>query len=247
MLASESNTMRVGCLGTASTREVRSGSSATAVWIPTATASTSARQRCARARLASFEIHFESPAAVATFPSSVVATLKTTCGRPVSACLRKGWLRRRACAATSPFTTSTSTPSSRRIPRPRPFALAVGSSLATTTRAIFAARIASVQGGVLPSCAHGSSDTYMRGPSRVLLARVERRPLRVGQSRLLVEALADRPAVLDDHGADQGIGTRPPTRPRSQLEGPQEVLLVVLDHKVDSRVNLPPATFRAPW
>ena len=136
-----------------------------AVWIPTATASASARQRWARARLASFEIHFESPLPVATLPSSVAAALKTTSGRPVSACLRKGWLSSRARSPMSPFTTTTSTPSSRRIPSPRPFAFGVGSSLATTTRAIFASMIASVHGGVLPSCAHGSSETYMVAPA----------------------------------------------------------------------------------
>ena len=53
-----------------------SGSSASAVPIPTATASHSARQWWARCRLASQEIHFESPALVATFPSSVIADLK---------------------------------------------------------------------------------------------------------------------------------------------------------------------------
>ena len=40
--------------------------------------------------------------AVATLPSSVIADLKTTSGRPVRACLRKGWLSRRAASATSP-------------------------------------------------------------------------------------------------------------------------------------------------
>ena len=42
-------------------RAVSSGSSASAVPIPTATASHSARQWCARVRLSSPEIHFESP------------------------------------------------------------------------------------------------------------------------------------------------------------------------------------------
>jgi hypothetical protein len=118
--------------------------------MPTATASRSARQWCASSRLASPEIHFESPVRVATLPSSVIADLNTTCGRPERACLRNDWLSSRARAASSPSATSTSTPSSRRIPRPRPDAFSVGSSEATTTRVMPAARIASVQGGVCP-------------------------------------------------------------------------------------------------
>ena len=42
------------------------------------------------------EIHFESPVGVATLPSSVIADLKSTHGRPVRACLRKAWLASRA-------------------------------------------------------------------------------------------------------------------------------------------------------
>ena len=85
-------------------RAVSSGSSARPVPRPTATASHSERQRCARARLASPEIQCESPVRVATLPSSVMATLSTTCGQPVRACLRNGWLIRRAARATSPLT-----------------------------------------------------------------------------------------------------------------------------------------------
>ena len=80
--ASESKTTRRGWRATPSTRAVSRGSSVSAVPMPTATASDSARQRCARARLASPEIHCESPVRVATLPSSVIADLKTTSGRP---------------------------------------------------------------------------------------------------------------------------------------------------------------------
>ena len=134
--------------------------------MPTTTASTSARHWCAWRRLESPEIHFESPVRVATLPSSVIADLKSTHGRPVRACLRKAWLASRARAASSPPATSTRTPSSRRMPRPRPEAFSVGSSEATTTRPIPACRIASVHGGVLPSWQHGSSDTKIVAPPR---------------------------------------------------------------------------------
>ncbi len=163
--ASESNTTRRGWRATPSTRAVSRGSSTSAVPMPTATASDSARQRCARARLASPEIHWESPVWVATLPSSVIADLKITSGRPVRACLRKGWLSMRAASATWPSTKSTLTPSSRRIPGPRPAAFGVGSSEAITTRAIPAATIASVHGGVRPWWQQGSSEMYMVAPA----------------------------------------------------------------------------------
>ena len=161
---SESNTTRVGWRATPSIRAVSWGSSVSAVPIPTATASASARQRCERARLASPEIHCESPVRVATLPSSVIADLKITSGRPVRACFRKGWFRRRALAASAPSAIVTSRPSSRRMPGPLPAALGVGSSEAITTRAMPAPRIASVQAGVRPWWQQGSSETYIVAP-----------------------------------------------------------------------------------
>ena len=155
----ESKTTRRGWWWTPSTREVSCGSSASAVPIPTATASTCERQRWARRRLPSLEIHWESPVRVATFPSSVMADLNRTQGRPVRACLRKAWLTSRAAPARAPSAIVTSTPSSRRIPSPRPLAFSVGSSEATTTRLMPAATIASVQGGVSPWWQQGSSET----------------------------------------------------------------------------------------
>ena len=127
--------------------------------MPTATASTSPLQPWESSLLSSHEIHFESPSRVATFPSRLVADLKRTHGRPVRACLRKAWFSSLARAATAPVATSTSMPSSRRIPRPRPEAFSVGSSLATTTRPIPASMIASVHGGWRPSWQQGSSET----------------------------------------------------------------------------------------
>ena len=100
--ASESNTIRRGWRETPSMRAVSCGSSASAVPIPTATASHSARQWCDSRRESSPEIHFESPVRVATLPSSVIADLNSTHGRPVRACLRNGWLSSRARAASSP-------------------------------------------------------------------------------------------------------------------------------------------------
>ena len=56
--------------------------------MPTATASDSALQRCARARLASPEIHLASPRRVAIRPSTVCAYLSTTYGRHEGAAAR---------------------------------------------------------------------------------------------------------------------------------------------------------------
>ena len=94
--ASESKTTRRGWRCTFSTRAVSCGSSASAVPMPIATASTDARQWWASSRLSTPEIHFESPSRVATLPSSVIADLKSTHGRPVRACLRNAWLSSRA-------------------------------------------------------------------------------------------------------------------------------------------------------
>ena len=55
------------------------------------------------------------------------------------------------------------------MPSPRPLAFGVGSSEATTTRAIPAATIASVHGGVWPVWQHGSSETYRVAPSGLSL------------------------------------------------------------------------------
>ncbi len=134
--------------------------------MPTTTASTEARHWWASSRLGTPLIHFESPERVATFPSRVIADLNNTHGRPTRACLRNAWLSSRALVASSPLASTTSTSSSRNIPRPRPEAFSVGSSEATTTRLIPACRIASVQGGVLPSWQQGSSETYRVAPAR---------------------------------------------------------------------------------
>jgi len=87
----ESKTTRVGWRTSAPAvagLAVSSGSSASAVPSPTQTASHSARQRCTSARLASPEIHRESPAAVATRPSRLRADFRRTSGRPVRVCFR---------------------------------------------------------------------------------------------------------------------------------------------------------------
>ena len=108
---------------------------------------------------ASQEIHCESPARVATLPSSLIADLKSTHGRPVRACLRNAWFSAARGAASSPSATPPRRPRRAGCPSPRPLAFSLGSSQATTTRRDARATIASVHGGCLPWWQQGSSET----------------------------------------------------------------------------------------
>jgi len=123
------------------------------------------RQRCDIARLCSPEIHCESPVEVATLPSSVIADLNSTCGRPVLANLRNGWLSSRAACAGAPAATSTRMPSSRRM-RGRGRGRARSGRPTPPPRARCGPpRSPPCQGGVLPVWQHGSSDTYIVAPA----------------------------------------------------------------------------------
>src|SRR6187431_1925860 len=125
--------------------------------MPTATASETARSWCTRLRLSSPVTQRDS--GTTTRPSRVTADLYVTNGRRAETHVLHASFWRRASAAWSPSTSSTSTPPSRRRAKPRPSVLGFGSRAPTTTRAMPAARIASTQGGVRPWCAQGSSVT----------------------------------------------------------------------------------------
>src|SRR5439155_604228 len=95
-------------------------------------------------------------------PSSNVASFSATNGR--SACSRanrNGAFNAAAASASRPI--DTITPLARRTAAP-PCACGSGSEIAATTRATPAARIAAVQGSVLPRCAHGSRFTTSVAP-----------------------------------------------------------------------------------
>ena len=196
--------------------------------MPTATASHSVRQRCARARLDSPEIHWESPPAVATLPSSDMADLNTTSGRPVRACLRKGWLTRRAAVADLAVHQLDATPSSRRMPSPRPEAFAgrvVGGHHHPADAGLEdgrgARRRAAGVRARLQRDVHG-------GSGRVLAARGQGHALGVGLAGPGVEALADHGVAADDDGADERVGRRVPTGPLRQLDGSPQVPEITL-------------------
>jgi hypothetical protein len=181
--------------------------------MPTATASHSARHRCASSRDPSPEIHFESPVRVATFPSSVMADLNSTCGRPVRACLRNGWLSSRAVVAVSPSATRISTPSSRRMPSPRPDAFSVGSSSRRRRGGCPPPGSPPCTAG-LPVVAAGLQRHVQRRAARVRrAARGERCALGVRLAETGVEALADDRPVLDHDGATRGFGLTWPRPP----------------------------------
>src|SRR5713226_2212834 len=162
-IARRSNTTRTGgWRGVTTPRTVRCGLSRSAVVPPTAIASNPARSQCTCARAASPETHCELPAASAIRPSIDVASLSATNGR--SACSRanrNGALSAAAASASRPI--DTATPLARSAAAP-PRACGSGSGSAATSRAAPAARIASVHGGVLPWCAHGSRFTTRVAP-----------------------------------------------------------------------------------
>ena len=149
-----------------------------------------------------------------------IAIFSVTSGRPVRACLRKGWFSSRAAVASAPAANSTSTPPSRRIPGPRPEAFSVGSSEAITTRAIppRGSRRCRAAGALVRA---GLERHVHRRPGGVLAARaavLERRPLGVQAAELGVEALADHLAVAHDDGADQRVGADLPPPILGQLQ-----------------------------
>src|SRR6267143_3841210 len=147
-MARRSNTMRTGGLRGVSPRAVSWGLSVNAVVPTTAIASNPARSQWTWSRASGPEIHCDRPPASAIRPSMDVASLSATQGRSVC-CLvkRNGAFSAAASSASRPICVSmparfsTSTP---------PRASASGSRTAATTRRMPAARIASVQGGVLP-------------------------------------------------------------------------------------------------
>ena len=98
-----------------------------------------------------------SPVPVAIRPSSEAASFSVSIGRPVVSRLRNPRLSATASVARQP--TSTASPAARSRSTPWPSTRGSGSSIATTTRATPAATSASVQGGVSPMWAQGSSVT----------------------------------------------------------------------------------------
>src|SRR5271169_2182017 len=102
-------------------------------------------------------------------PSSEVASLNVTSGRPSRRRLRKPALTSAASSALSP--TSTSSPAARSRRSPSPATRGSGSSRATTTRRTPAVIRASTQGGVWPQWQHGSRLTCAMAPRAAFPAR----------------------------------------------------------------------------
>ena len=148
-IARRSKTMRTGGLrGVTPPRAVSWGLSVSAVVPPTAMASKPARSQWTCSRASGPEIHCELPPASAMRPSIEVASFRATYGRSVCRRVaRKGAFCAAASSASKP--TSVSIPARLRMSMP-PRASRSGSRTAATTRRTPAARMASVQGGVLP-------------------------------------------------------------------------------------------------
>ena len=175
-------------------------------------------------REASPEIHFESPVRVATLPSSVIADLKSTQGRPVRACLRKAWLSRRARRRRARRR--------RRRPRRPRRAGSRGRGRGLLARVVGADDDAADAGlrGSRPctaACGRGGSTARARRRASRRAGRRRRRrrcaaTLGVRAAVAGVQALADDLAVRDDDRADERVRAHA-ARPAGQLDGPRQV------------------------
>ena len=125
---------------------------------PTSTASDWARIRCTSARARGPVIQRLSPVPVAIRPSSEAASFSVSIGRPVVSRLRKPRLSATASVGEAADLDRDPGRAQRLDARGRS-TRGSGSSIATTTRATPAAISASVQGGVAPVWAQGSSVT----------------------------------------------------------------------------------------
>ena len=227
--------------------------------MPTATASDSARQRCARARLASPEIHCESPvrrrdlaverhrgledderaAGAGVLAEGLVEQPRGVADLAVDEA-RPRCPRRAGCRGRGPAAFGRRVVGRDHHARDAGLDDRVG---AGRRAARGGSRARATRTCVAPA---GSS---AQSPSAIALG-VRARPA-AG-----VEALADHAARLDDHGADERVRARLPARPAGQLDGPLEVARVALcggdighserlcEQLIDSRVNItsgPPA------
>ena len=231
-LPRRSKTTRSGkrSAGGSASRGSSSGSSASAVPLPTATASNSARQSCTSLRLSGEEIQRLSPALVAMRPSRLAASLSSTNGR-----LRTTWVRnaafcRRARASCRPPASSTSIPGGLQPLQAAAVDLGVGvadrahdARDAGLDQRVGAGRLAAVVAARL------ERDVGRRAPRR-LAAGGERVALGVRLAAALVPPLAQHAAVARDDAADDGIRARAAAAALGQVERAIEQLRVALVH-----------------
>ena len=85
-------------------------------------------------------------------------------------------------------------------------------------------------GGLAPVVAAGLQGDVQLGPPGVLRAGGQGAALGVGLAAPLVPALAQDPAVPDDHRAHHGVGGGPARAPLGQLQGQAHVVPVVQPH-----------------
>ena len=240
--------MRRGCRGVATARTVSSGSSDRTVPMPVSTAQARARHAWPSARAASPVIQRLVPSGSAVRPSRLAAAFIRTYGRPRVRRATKPGLRARASASIRPA--SNRTPDAASFAPPCA-ASGFGSRIATTTRAMPAATIASAHGGVRPVWLQGSSVTYIVAPRTFpprSRAAAECRHFRVRPARALVPAFADDAAVVNDDAAHARVGCRRVEPPGGKLERPRHVAPVVVAERVrhcEARRFLPGASTSA--
>ena len=103
----------------------------------------------------------------------------------------------------------------------------MGSSEATTTRAMPASTIASVHGGVRPTWQQGSSETYSVEPAGSSVAAASASRSACVLTGSAVKALADHPPVLHEQRAHERIRARLAARLLGELDRSVQVELVV--------------------
>jgi hypothetical protein len=136
-------------------------------------------------------------------PSSEVASLSVSHGRPRVTRDRKPALSAAASSASTPVVTAT--PASLSRARPRPSTRGSGSISGTTTRATPAASSASVQGGVRPVVGAGLERDVGRGAAGARAGRGECLGLGVGAAARPGDAAPDHAAVRDNHAAHRRV------------------------------------------
>ena len=217
-----------------------SGSSASAVPIPIATASDSARQRWTSARLRSPEIHLESPAAVAVRPSRLSARLEDD-ERPAGACVLAERLIEqpggRGLGALCELDLDPAVAEDPRAAAARLLARVVGADHDPGDRRgedrVGARRLATLVGARLERDVHGRPGGVAAAPAAVR----QRRDLGVGLAERRRGGPRRSDAVADDHRADERVRAHPAPPALGQLQRSPKVIPIAICEQRDSHLN----------
>ena len=216
---------RCGTRAMPGTRQVRSGSSASTVPLPTSTASWLARSACAARRAAAPVIQRLSPLAVAMRPSRVVASFRVTRGRP------------RVMRRTKPAMTARASRLQQALLHGDPGLPQPAEAAAVDPRVGIAgghhhARHAGGDQGVAAGrraapVGAGLQGDIGGGAARGLAGAGERLRFGVRAAAGLGPAAADHPALAHDDAADRGVRPGVAEAPAGERQGGAHVVEVV--------------------